>query len=74
MAVTKKDKTKTKAAVTPPKGKRKRGRPAENKVLYRTVLRLPQTLAEKLKKAADRAEVSINTYVETALSVALSAK
>jgi len=51
---------------------KKRGRPRENKELYATVLRLPMPLGRKLKQAAKANDVSINSYVETALNVVLS--
>jgi len=48
----------------------RRGRPPENKdEPWRTVLRLPPALATKLKKAAAKNEVSINSAIETVVSV-----
>jgi len=49
---------------------RRRGRPAENKPKpYTTVLRLPLPLANKLKKAAKKNEISINKALETVIGV-----
>ena len=44
---------------------KKRGRPAENKKVYRTVIRLPVDLSEKLKVAAKDHGVSINEAIVT---------
>ncbi len=42
---------------------------AKKKNEWRTVLRLPGTLARKLKKAASNNDLSINTAVETVIGV-----
>ena len=47
-----------------------RGRPPGKKVdPWRTVLRLPKPLANKLKKAAEANEMSVNTAVQTIVDV-----
>ena len=45
--------------------KRKRGRPAQNKKVWRTVIRLPEALSVELKKATKANGVSINTAIES---------
>ena len=52
--------------------RRGRGRPLENKKLWRCVLRLPQDLAEKLKTACKAEKTSINMAVESVIDAWLS--
>lgn len=45
------------------------GRPRQpNKNIWKSVLRLPKPLAAKLRKEAEKADVSINQVVETLVS------